>query len=61
MDQLSTVLEIMQNVRALDTDQKNNVMQYVKHMSSLNQNTEETYRKRALSEIRSALKQQASF
>lgn len=61
MDQLATVLEIMQNVRTLDTDQKNNVMQYVKHMSSLNNQTEENYRKKAISEIRSALKQQASF
>ncbi|WP_422361496.1 hypothetical protein [Reichenbachiella sp.] len=61
MDQLATVLEIMQNVRTLDTDQKNNVMQYVKHMSSLNNQTEENYRKKAISEIRSALKKQASF
>ncbi|MDW3211917.1 MAG: hypothetical protein ABJO02_10830 [Reichenbachiella sp.] len=61
MDQLATVLEIMQNVRTLDTDQKNNVMQYVKHMSSLNNQSEENYRKKAISEIRSALKQQASF
>ena len=61
MDQLATVLEIMQNVRTLDTVQKNNVMQYVKQMSSLNQNTEEAYRKRAICEIRSALKQKASF
>ncbi|WP_420582233.1 hypothetical protein [Reichenbachiella sp.] len=61
MDQLATVLEIMQNVRSLDTDQKNNVMQYVKDMSSMNNQTEENYRKKAISEIRSALKQQASF
>lgn len=61
MDQLATVLEIMKNVKSLDINQKNNVMQYVKHMSSLNQQSEENYRKRAISEIRSALKQQASF
>lgn len=61
MDQLATVLEIMHNVRTLDTDQKNNVMQYVKHMSSLNNQSEENYRKKAISEIRSALKHQASF
>ncbi|SMD33714.1 hypothetical protein SAMN04488029_1625 [Reichenbachiella faecimaris] len=61
MDQLATVLEIMQNVRTLDTDQKNNVMQYVKHMSSLNNQPEENYRKKAISEIRSALNQQTSF
>lgn len=61
MDQLATVLEIMQNVRTLDTNQKNNVMQYVKDMTSRNVQNEDTYRKRAISEIRSALKQQASF
>lgn len=61
MDQLATVLEIMQDVRTLDTNQKNDVMQYVKHMTSLNQQTEETYRKKAISEIRTALKQQAAF
>lgn len=61
MEQLATVLEIMQNVRSLDNDQKENVMQYVKRMSSQNQINEENYRKKAISEIRSALKQQASF
>lgn len=61
MDQLATVLEIMQNVKALDTRQKNDVMQYVKRMTSLNQENEENYRKKAISEIRSALQQQASF
>lgn len=61
MDQLATVLEIMQNVKSLDTDQKNNVMQYVKQMSLQNQQTEDSYRKRAISEIRSALLQQSTF
>lgn len=61
MDQLATVLEIMQNVRSLDHDQKHNVMQYVKQMSSLNTESKETYRKRALNEIRNALRQQTSF
>ncbi len=61
MDQLATVLEIMQNVKSLDTNQKNSVIQYVKHMSTLNAQSEDSYRKRAISEIRSALKQQASF
>lgn len=61
MDQLATVLEIMQNVRTLNIDQKNNVMEYVKQMSSLNAETKESYRKKALTEIRTALKQQASF
>ncbi|UXX79726.1 hypothetical protein N7E81_01195 [Reichenbachiella carrageenanivorans] len=61
MDQLATVLEIMQNVKSLDTDQKNNVMQYVKQMSLQNQQTEDSYRKRAISEIRSALQQQSAF
>ncbi|MEO9806293.1 MAG: hypothetical protein ABJF04_23740 [Reichenbachiella sp.] len=61
MDQLATVLEIMQSVKSLDTDQKNNVMDYVKQMSSLNEQNKESYRKRAISEIRSALKKQSTF
>ncbi|MEP2025148.1 MAG: hypothetical protein ABJH98_15100 [Reichenbachiella sp.] len=61
MDQLATVLEIMQNVKTLDTNQKDSVMQYVKHMTSINSQNEDNYRKKAISEIRSALKQQASF
>lgn len=61
MDQLATVLEIMQSVKTLDHDQKNNVMQYVKQMSSLNEQREESYRKKAISEIRTALKKQSAF
>lgn len=61
MDQLATVLEIMQNVKTLDHSQKNNVMQYVKQMSLLNKDSEESYRKKAISEIRSALKKQSIF
>lgn len=61
MDQLTTVLEIIQNVKKLSHDQKNNVMEYVKRMSSTNKETEDHYRKRAISEIRSALVKQAAF
>lgn len=61
MDQLATVLEIMQNVRTLNTDQRDNVMQYVKQMSSLNEQTQESYRKKAISEIRQALVKESAF
>ncbi|MEO9966470.1 MAG: hypothetical protein ABJF11_11810 [Reichenbachiella sp.] len=61
MDQLATVLEIMQSVKSLDKDQKNNVMEYVKQMSSLNEQTQESYRKKAIREIRTALVKQSAF
>lgn len=61
MDQLTTVLEIIQSVKMLDLDQKNSIMEYVKKMSSAKKQTEESYRKRAISEIRSALITQTAF
>jgi hypothetical protein len=62
MDQLATVLEIMQDVRTLDTEQKTNVMQYIKGISSVNASKhDDSYRKRAIREIRSAFSRQAQF
>lgn len=61
MDQLAEVLEIMQNVKTLNTDQRDNVMQYVRQMSSRNEQTQESYRKKALNEIRLALKKESAF
>lgn len=62
MDQLTTVLEIIEDVKTLNVEQKNSVMEYIKGLSTRKATSlNGSYRKQAINEIRAAFTMQAQF